>query len=333
MRDEKISVIVPIYKVETYLPKCLDSILRQTYQNLEIVLVDDGSPDNCGAICDEYARRDSRVKVIHQQNKGVSSARNAGLNIATGDWIAWVDPDDWIEEDMLQYLLEGALNYQADIAICGMRKIGSHVPIVFQHKEDLVLDREKALRELLENKSMTLSCCDKLAKRELWEGVRFSDLKIGEDLLAMGCILERADKIVCLSEIKYNYLTRPESALTDDSLESRLDCWRAAIQQYEELSPKWPQLESVLAGRSAAAAIGVWAAYWGATKEKQRDFFPEIARIAVFCRIHRRDALEHIELGLTGRIVLLVTPYPKWWAFGIARMAGWCYQVKHKRAL
>ena len=96
MKEPKISVVVPVYKVEPYLRKCLDSIVNQTYRNLEIILVDDGSPDNCGAICDEYAAGDSRIRVIHQENGGVSSARNAGLSAVTGEWVGWVDSDDWL---------------------------------------------------------------------------------------------------------------------------------------------------------------------------------------------------------------------------------------------
>ena len=104
MPEAKISVIVPVYKVEPYLRKCLDSIVGQTHRNLEIILVDDGSPDNCGAICDEYAARDERIKVIHKENGGVASARNAGLAVASGDYIGWVDSDDWIETDMMSQL-------------------------------------------------------------------------------------------------------------------------------------------------------------------------------------------------------------------------------------
>lgn len=333
MIDAKISVIVPIYRVEPYLRKCLDSIAGQTYQNLEIILVDDGSPDNCGAICDEYAAKDSRFRVIHKENGGVSSARNTGLDIAEGDWIAWVDPDDWIEADMLQYLLEGALNYRADIAVCGMREIGVRAPLVFRYQEVRVFAREQALREFLESKTMLTFCCDKLSKRELWEGLRFPDLKIGEDLLTMGRILDRADSVVCLPEVKYNYLTRPESAMTDVALETRMDCWRAAFRQYQELSPKWPQLGPALAGRSAAAAIGVWGSYLSAEKDERRKFFPEIKRISMFCRSHCREALTHIELGIAGRIALRVTPYPEWWAFLIAGAASRLYRMKHKRPL
>ena len=329
----KISVVVPVYRVEPYLRRCLDSIVDQSYRNLEIILVDDGSPDGCGVICDEYASGDDRIIVIHQDNRGVAAARNAGLDIATGDWIAWVDPDDWIERDMFQYLIDGASRFQADIVICGMRKTDRHASPATQYREERILNREQALREFLLNKNMNFSCCDKLTKRSLWTGLRFSDLKIGEDFLAVGRLLNRAGVIVCLPEIKYNYVTRPESALTDGSLESRLDCWRAAVMQYDELGPVWPQLMPALAGRCAAAAVGVWGAYPGAAGETRKNLFPEIKKIALFCRSHRRDALNNTELGLAGRIALRMTPYPTWWAFSIARGISRLYRIKHKRPL
>ena len=103
--EEKISVIIPVYNVEPYLRKCLDSVINQTYRNLEIIIVDDGSPDNCGAICDEYAARDDRVIVIHKKNGGVSAARNDGIRIASGKWITFVDPDDWCEPDYYEMLI------------------------------------------------------------------------------------------------------------------------------------------------------------------------------------------------------------------------------------
>lgn len=115
----KISVIVPIYKVEQYLPKCIDSIINQTYKNLEIILVDDGSPDNCGRICDEYAEKDDRIKVIHQENMGLPGARNSGMDIASGEYIAFVDSDDWLELDMYECLLKQIIENETDAAYCG----------------------------------------------------------------------------------------------------------------------------------------------------------------------------------------------------------------------
>ena len=149
MSEPKISVIVPVYKVEPYLRKCLDSIAGQTYQNLEIILVDDGSPDSCGSICDEYAVQDKRVRVIHKENGGVSSARNAGLAAATGDWIGWVDSDDWIEPDLYSYMLEKVREYGADIAVCSRTEVYPDRKVVRGWGEDLVMGREDALSLLL----------------------------------------------------------------------------------------------------------------------------------------------------------------------------------------
>lgn len=115
---ELISIIVPVYNVEQYLDDCLISIINQTYKNLEIILIDDGSTDKSGKICDEYAKKDSRIIVIHKENGGVSSARNAGLRIAKGAYIGFVDPDDWIAEDMYEVLYSNAKKYDADVSVC-----------------------------------------------------------------------------------------------------------------------------------------------------------------------------------------------------------------------
>lgn len=119
----ELSIIVPVYKVEKYLPKCIDSILAQTFRDFELILIDDGSPDNCGAICDEYAARDSRIKVIHQKNTGVSAARNAGLDIASGTYLGFVDSDDWIEPEMYATMIATAKEKQVDVVVCGLRYV------------------------------------------------------------------------------------------------------------------------------------------------------------------------------------------------------------------
>ena len=116
--EDLISVIIPVYNVEKYLPECIESVLKQTHTNLEIILVDDGSPDNSPQICDEYAQKDSRIKVIHKENGGVSSARNEGLKIAKGEWISFIDADDWVEKNFCEILLNKAVKTQSDIALC-----------------------------------------------------------------------------------------------------------------------------------------------------------------------------------------------------------------------
>ena len=123
---DEISVIIPIYNVEKYLEKCIDSVLAQTYRNIEIILVDDGSTDKCADICDSYLKKDSRVKVIHKVNGGLSSARNAGLDIAEGDFISFVDSDDFIEKEMLEKLYEALMEADADMAVCNFRWIDTN---------------------------------------------------------------------------------------------------------------------------------------------------------------------------------------------------------------
>lgn len=123
MKEDLISIIVPVYKVENYLSKCLDSMICQTYKNIEIILVDDGSPDNSGKICDDYAKKDSRIKVIHKENGGLSDARNAGLKIATGKYIGFVDSDDYISVEMYEKLYNQAKKEDADIACCNYYRV------------------------------------------------------------------------------------------------------------------------------------------------------------------------------------------------------------------
>ena len=116
----ELSIIVPVYKVEKYLPKCIDSILAQTFTDFELILIDDGSPDRCGEICDEYAIKDERIVVIHQVNRGVSAARNAGLDAAKGEYIGFVDSDDWIKPEMYEIMVRTAIDKKADVVICGL---------------------------------------------------------------------------------------------------------------------------------------------------------------------------------------------------------------------
>ena len=124
-QDRKISVIVPVYNVEAYLPRCVESIMAQTYQNLEIFLVDDGTKDNCGAICDAYARQDNRVRVIHKENGGLSSARNAGIDASTGEYLSFVDSDDWIEPDMYEKMMGLMEKYGVRLVCAGRWDVSS----------------------------------------------------------------------------------------------------------------------------------------------------------------------------------------------------------------
>lgn len=213
MENPKISVIVPVYRVEPYLRKCVESIVHQTYRNLEIILVEDGSPDSCGAICDEYAARDGRVQVIHKPNGGVASARNAGLAASTGEWIGWVDSDDWIEPDMYEYLLRLALLHHADLVQCGIwfEEDGKRPRQAASPGEASVCMDRKAFSPR-EWERLSNQVYNKLYRRTALEDVTFnSAYPIGEDLLFVCSVLRNAGRVALGEQVKYHYRQREDS--------------------------------------------------------------------------------------------------------------------------
>jgi len=216
----KISIIVPVYNVELYLRKCIESILAQTFTNFECILVDDGSPDKCPAICDEYALKDHRIIVIHQKNTGVSAARNAGLGIAKGEWIGFVDSDDWCDPGMFEYLLENAENNHADISICGYRLMeGDKIIRTTEKHPQLILGGKEAIKKLCLDKYMTAYSCNKLIKKQLLsyknEVLRYDEtIHRAEDRLFLFCLFKRAHKIVYFPKPYYNYYRHENSVVS-----------------------------------------------------------------------------------------------------------------------
>ncbi|MBI6056665.1 glycosyltransferase [Clostridium perfringens] len=244
--NKKISVIVPIYNVEKYLEKCINSILNQTYKNLEVILVDDGSPDNCGKICDEYALKDNRIKVIHKENGGLSSARNSGLDIATGDYIGFVDSDDWIESNMYEILLNNAIKYNADISVGGVVDLLEENDKYIKTKstfngtiETVCLNKQEAMKKFFLG---SWSAWDKLYKRKVHEHLRFPQGKINEDEAIAMHILDNCNNIVYTNEVFYNYISRPNSITTSEFSEKKLDWYKNCKYNLEFIKEKQPQL-------------------------------------------------------------------------------------------
>ena len=238
--EEKISVIVPVYRVEAYLPCCLDSILAQSHSNLEIILVDDGSPDRSGEICDAYAKKDPRIKVIHQKNQGVCAARNAGLAAATGDWISFVDGDDWIDSEMYAYLLDLAGQYDSDLVQCGIvwEEPGYRKTLYTPHSvQEIILSEAFDLQILL--KYLANSCCCKLFRKSKIAEASF-DLAypIGEDALFCLNALSLCGKIVLGNKAYYHYQQNPISAyhtfIQDERIKSARRMFRYAEKKFAE---------------------------------------------------------------------------------------------------
>lgn len=213
MFGDLISVIVPVYNVQKWLNKCVDSILGQTYENLEVILVDDGSPDRCGEICDEYAKMDARVKVIHQENARQGAARNNGLNIAKGEYIAFVDSDDYIAPDMYEKMLSELIKHNADMAVCGYYSITPYQEVASCTNDGaLVMDNHKAMKSYYEEALIGGAPWNKLYKRELWEEIRFLEKIFREDEYIFYRVLAKSQKTVHIGEAKYYYNVREGSS-------------------------------------------------------------------------------------------------------------------------
>lgn len=214
---ERISVIVPAYNIAPFLSRSLDSLLAQTYPNLEIVLVDDGSTDDTRQVIQEYAAKYANIKAIFQENGGVTSARLRGLEEASGDWIAFMDGDDYVEPQMYARLLKNAQDAGADISHCGhrIRFESGRVEYVHQSHRIRKQDHRTGLWELLDNREVSLSLCTKLYRRELFEGLLAwmpRDMRYNEDLLMNYYLFDRANSAVFEGECPYHYLLRKDSA-------------------------------------------------------------------------------------------------------------------------
>lgn len=211
-----ISVIVPVYNVEPYLCRCIDSIIAQTYKDLEIILVDDGSPDNCGAICDEYAVKDSRVKVIHKKNGGLSSARNAGLVAATGEYIAFVDSDDWIDCTMYAKMVQLAAYYDADIVECGYRWVKPDKTLDDKNNRSVdVYSNLEALNMLYFGDQMfggiSIVAWNKIYRKMLFDEIRYPEGFIHEDVGTTPKLIYLANRVVKINQNFYNFFFSPNS--------------------------------------------------------------------------------------------------------------------------
>ena len=222
MPNPLVSIIVPIYKVEPYLRRCLDSIVNQTYTNLEIILVDDGSPDGCPQICDEYAARDNRIVVIHKENGGLSDARNAGLDICKGEYISFVDSDDWVTRDYIEALLSMCIKEKADIAIGNHTKVVDIVDDVSPQKKDYeLLNSYQCLEKLFGSFSLNFTVAwGKIYKKYLWESLRFPNAKLYEDAYVCHLIYDKISTACFTNKSLYFYLQRSDSIMgkTNDTL-------------------------------------------------------------------------------------------------------------------
>ena len=245
-KDPLISVIVPIYKVERYLAKCVHSILNQTYTNLEVILVDDGSPDGCGAICDDFAKTDHRVRVIHKKNGGLSDARNAGIEIATGDYFSFVDSDDWLDRDAYAAMLDVMEKYQAKIVCAGRYDEDEHTGLaevgLCPEREEFVPGKE-LVRRIFRWEHLDSAAWDKLYARELFREIRYPVGRVVEDVPTTYRLVLLAGGGAMLPRPVYHYLHRENSITSASISEKSFHVVENAALVYEDIAKNLPELE------------------------------------------------------------------------------------------
>lgn len=240
-----ISVIVPSYNVAPYLQRCVDSLISQTYSNLEIILVDDGSTDDTGELCDKIAESDSRIKVIHKKNGGLSDARNAGIDIATGEFYSFIDGDDFIEPDTYEVMMKEMENPRVSIAAGGV--IVTDVQgnnRISMSPERQYLTKEEAFMDLLGGKNyITQSSCNKLFRSSLFEKIRYKKGILNEDMEILPRLLDVSDDVVLLNKAVYHYIKKPGSITTADYSMERYRAIEVERDIYLLCKNKYPQLQ------------------------------------------------------------------------------------------
>lgn len=305
MKSPDISVIVPVYNVEKYIDRCVLSILGQTHKSIEIILVDDGSTDKSGEICDKYQKSDSRVRVIHKHNGGLSSARNAGIDIANGNYIGFVDSDDYIELDMYELLYNNIIKEKADISVCGMYdcyKSSDKLKINPYSYE--VLSKIEAIHSIFEGRISGASAVNKLYKRELFNNIRYPEGKTSEDAFVIVDILSKCSKVVMESTQKYYYYHRENSITTSKFSPRQFDVIDAYKYNYNKIVSYFPMEKNVAMGRLCWAYFVVLDRM--ISSNSCREYIKQQKEIVKFLRKHRKDVMSSSVLQKTRKCSMVV---------------------------
>ena len=256
-----ITVIVPVYKVETYLRKCVDSIIDQTYRNLEIILVDDGSPDRCGTVCDEYALKDHRIRVLHKKNGGLSSARNAGMKVMKGKFVTFIDSDDYVSPYYVEHLFNALHQSNSDMAISCFIEVEDGEKIQFDQKSRLSgltnLGRKETFEKLLYQDEIDISAWGKLYKTELIKGLEYPVGKLYEDIPVTSTYIFKCRFISIISNSDYFYLQRESSIQYQNFSTKKMDAIYHIEAMASAVIEKYPDLKSAAYCRELSCACNL----------------------------------------------------------------------------
>ena len=294
-QDILVSVIVPVYNVEEYLARCVDSILSQTHWNLEVILVDDGAKDSSGAICDSYAQRDSRVKVVHKENGGLSSARNAGIDIARGEYLEFVDSDDWLEPDAVESMLHQAVVHQVELVLGGRWDVSARtgekkLGLCPSHQE--IISGTEMVRRIFRWENCDSSACDKLFHKRLFREIRFPHGKVVEDVPVMYKIVLDAGRVALLDKPVYNYFHRSGSISYTTLSEKNFHFSEHTSVIYPYIQDNYPELRQEARYLKVRSLVYAVQSVDLAPRKDRKEF-------AKRCRAERMELLRHIGFVLT----------------------------------
>lgn len=252
MKESLVSIIVPVYNVGPYLKRCIDSVLNQSYLNLELILIDDGSTDESPVVCDDYANKDSRVHVFHKENSGSSDARNMGLDNTKGEYVLFVDADDYISSDMLDTMIK-LMSGQTDVVVCDFASVTNDTGVqkLTRHEEPhtRIVSSVVALEDMMYQRFITNSPWAKLYKAGLFEGVRFPSGKINQDLGTTYKVLAKADMVSLIDKKMYMYMYRPNSVINSKFSMKRMAGLQFAIEQCDFIRSNFPDIEKAAVNR------------------------------------------------------------------------------------
>ena len=332
-----ITIIVPVYRVEQYLPQCLDSLLAQTWRNLEILLVDDGSPDRSGEICDGYGRRDPRIRVFHVPHGGVSAVRNFALDRAGGEWIGFVDGDDWVEPEMYEALLRNAAEHGATVSVCGygvefpektVAVGGSGETLVFSGPRELI-------EEYYRKRSFSTINCTKLFHRSFFaQGVRFPEGRNYEDSYTLVELCLRANRLVYEGRVLYHYRQRRGSITRDHSLKNEANRWLAWRDRYDRLVPACETCRTDAAKECFDEIYRTWRVLYPAGEEECARCRDEIEDMKRFARENRHllrksGALRRVRFAV--RMAAHDSAFSRWLVYATYRVFGGAAEAKTAR--
>lgn len=307
----KISIIVPVYNVESYLRKCINSILNQTTENIEIILVNDGSTDKSGDICDEYKKKDDRVVVIYKENGGLSSARNVGLEIATGDLIGFIDSDDWIELDYFEILYDGIIKYNTDISVMHLIKVTNYEKIEFKtkRKEEWVkFTRDNAMESFFLDDFIGYSACNKLYRANLFENIRYPEGMLMEDKATTYKLIYKTNSVVVNSSRKYHYYLRNDSIMQCEFNRKKFDSLEIHMEQIEFVDRNYPEFHGLIRARYAYESFRLLLMMIRSNHSEKSDF----ERCLKVINDNVRYVMKEKRIGVHHKIyVLLFYLFPK----------------------